>query len=139
MRKKFFIGISVVIHIMAFILLSKKYINMDIMYLLGFCYAPMIISLLLCVFDTFTNKTNHSLGYSIINIIYFIVANIFITKSGALDVIYKNSQKYTSTNVTISLDSSPIFSLVIAIVMSTVLHILVVKFINKNKVQERSA
>ncbi|WP_250673398.1 hypothetical protein LZ906_015940 (plasmid) [Paraclostridium ghonii] len=131
MIKKIFIGISAVLHIVVFVLFSKNLIKMNILYLLAFCYAPIIISLLLCAIDTYINKTNHSIIYSVINILYLIVANKFVANSEALDTIYKNSQKYSSTNVNVSLDSSPILSLILLCVISTVLHIGLVKFMNK--------
>lgn len=138
MRRKIFIALSVILHFIFMILFLNDYMNMDIMYLLGFCYVPILISLILCSIDTYLNKRNYSIGFSIVNILYLISANIFITKSDAADLIYKNSQKYSSSNVAISIDSSPTLSLIIFIIVSLTLHILISKFIFKSKLSKGS-
>lgn len=134
--KKIFLGISVVLHFAFFILFYSNCANLDVMSLLGFCYVPITASLILCALDVYLNKVNKSTGYSVINAIYLAITNFFIYNNSVLDKIYENSRKYESENVTISLSSSPIFSLIILIVISFALHMLVVKLMNKGNTKK---
>mgnify|MGYP004459909529 CR=1 FL=1 len=141
MKKNIFIILSIVLNIIGVLLFINNYTNMDIIHLLMFCYIPIAISLLFCSVDTHFNNSNHSVIYSIINAIYLIITNTLVSNSGVLDTVYRNSQKYSSTNVTISLDSSPVFSLIILIVVSCTLHVLIQKLVfnfkNKLRSEER--